>query len=340
MSSELVSLVPAISGEISVLIVALGPSVGLALYPALLSWGSLTGWVAMVVVVLAVAGALWLWRDSVRRIRRAHARLKEFRTRLHGAQDHVKVLQRELDQTARLSAIGQLAAEIAHQIRNPLSSIRLDLEMLEEELSNLPSENADEARSLLHSIQSEVRALVSLTDNYLRFARTPDVKVEKLDLGGLCREIVELMAPEVRERNIQAHLHCEHAGLVNGDRLQLRVVMANLVRNAIDAMPNGGRLTISAEPAGERVRVSVSDTGCGIPPEELEEIFRPFFSTKSGGTGLGLAIAKPIVEAHGSSLVCHSLVGVGTTFSFDLPSARKGESSYDRHSEANGPRRG
>jgi len=233
--------------------------------------------------------------------------------------DSLRGLQREIDQSARLSAMGQTAAEIAHQLRNPLSSISLDLEMLEEELAERRSTTNDASQPLVGSIRSEVRDLVELTDSYLQFARVPHVKFARVDLSGLCHEVVALMTADLRERGIEARTRCD--GNLSGyaDRLQLRLALAGLVRNAIEAMPNGGRLSLSARMVDGAACVTVSDTGCGIPPGDLDEVFRPFFSTKDGGTGLGLAIAKRIIEEHGGTISCRSLPGTGTAVSFDLP---------------------
>jgi len=235
-----------------------------------------------------------------------------------------KVLQQQILQSERLAVIGQMAAKVAHEIRNPLSSISLNAELLEEEIDSLSCENTDEARSLLQSMSREIDRVTSLTDEYLQFSRLPQSQPVKGDLNDLIREFLELLSEEVKQKKIKVasqdinrKLDCPF------DRAQLRRVLVNIARNAIEAMPRGGTFTISTEKKERQAVIRIRDTGIGIPSEMREDIFNPFFTTKEFGTGLGLAISQQIILEHGGRIYCESQPGKGSTFTIELPLQNK-----------------
>lgn len=220
----------------------------------------------------------------------------------------------------RLAAIGKMAAHVTHEIRNPLSSIGLNIELLEEDLA---SANASaEARGLLGSITREVQRLEHLSEEYLRVARLPQPRMEADDIAAVVREVVSFSTPEATRAG------CTLAVTVDDplppvlfDDAQIRQALLNLLRNAREAMPDGGTIDVVARADGMSVVVAVQDRGGGIPEEIRARVFDPFFSTKGEGTGLGLAITRQILEAHGGSLTCEPREGGGTTFELALPIA-------------------
>jgi signal transduction histidine kinase len=223
--------------------------------------------------------------------------------------------EQRLIRSERLAAIGRMAAHIAHEVRNPLSSIGLNAELLEDELS----ESREGAR-LCRAIQGEVDRLNALTEEYLRFARLPQPKPEQHEVGPILTSLVEFIAGEAQARGVSITTDVEPALPALGvDEAQLRQAVLNLCRNAVEAMTSGGTLTVRAIAGASGVEVAISDTGPGIALEDRARIFEPFFSTKEHGTGLGLALTQHIVTAHGGSIDVDSTLGKGTTFRIRLP---------------------
>lgn len=226
----------------------------------------------------------------------------------------------------RLAAMGQLAAQITHEVRNPLSSIGLNAEMLEEELAGSAS-SATDARELLTKIQKEVDRLTEITEEYLQFARLPSPKLEPEDMGEVVGGVFDLVRQECTASNIEAKLEVEDdLPTVMLDENQIRRAVLNVVRNAMEAIiarGDGGQLagairTVTDE-STERVELSITDNGPGIPAEAIKQVFEPFYSTKEKGTGLGLAITQQIVSEHSGRLTVDSEPEKGTTFIITLP---------------------
>jgi signal transduction histidine kinase len=208
-------------------------------------------------------------------------------------------------------------------VRNPLSSIGLYAELLGDEIVD----RGDEPKRLVASIISEVDRLTEITETYLRFARLPRPKLEREDLGAIVTGVLEFSRAELAQAGIALDLDVA-PGLpeVAADEAQLRQALLNLVRNAREAMSNrpGGRLRVVVSGVGGEgtpndVRVTVQDSGSGIPPEHLGQIFDPFFSTKERGTGLGLALVQQIVVEHGGRIDVESGPETGTTFTLVFP---------------------
>jgi two-component system, NtrC family, sensor kinase len=220
----------------------------------------------------------------------------------------------------RLAAIGKMAAHVTHEIRNPLSSIGLNIEMLEEELagSGVPAE----AKSLLGAITREVQRLEHLSEEYLRVARLPQPRMEADDLAASVRDIVRFAKPEMERAGCELALDiADTVPPALFDEGQIRQALLNVLRNAREAMPDGGRIDVYVRAEGLGVVAGVDDRGAGIPEDIRARVFDPFFSTKGEGTGLGLAITRQIVEAHGGTLVCEPREGGGTSFRIVLPIA-------------------
>lgn len=231
-----------------------------------------------------------------------------------------KTLQKQILQTERLAIIGKMAAKVAHEVRNPLSSISLNAELLEDEIQGYDCANTEEARALLESMIREIDRVTSLTDEYLQFSRLPESQLVKGNLGELIGEVTEAMRNEFDQKNIELEFEVADNSMdMRFDRAQFRRVLLNIIRNAIEAMPKGGRLKIWLERNEHNGMVHIQDTGVGIPKSMVDAIFDPFFTTKDFGTGLGLAISQQIIEEHGGRIMCSSQAGKGATFSIILP---------------------
>jgi signal transduction histidine kinase len=233
--------------------------------------------------------------------------------------------QQELIRAERLAAVGRVSAQVAHEIRNPLSSIGLNVEMLQDQLGESRFETAaeaKEARDLLASVMREVDRLTEITEDYLRLARLPTPAKRPEDLKKLLEEVLGFAREELERGGVKIVAELPETALpVSADEGQLRQVFLNLIRNAREAMAAGGTLTVRAGRSGSLIDVRVSDTGSGISPEAREKLFEPFFTTKPGGTGLGLSLSRQIVEAHGGRIDVDSAPSRGTTFLLEFPSA-------------------
>jgi PAS domain S-box-containing protein len=231
-----------------------------------------------------------------------------------------RLLMEKVLQTERMALVGQMATKIAHEIRNPLSSISLNSELLMDELVSFPDAKTKEAKELLRSIANEVDRLVNLTEEYLAFSRLPRPKFDQSNINELIEHLSDFIKPEIKRHKVKLTTVLDKKiPVMEMDKAQMRRAVLNLVRNSLDAMPSGGNLTLATETFDSQLTIKIHDTGEGISKANLRNIFNPFFSTKSTGTGLGLSISQQIVEEHGGHLTCESKMGKGTTFCIFLP---------------------
>lgn len=237
----------------------------------------------------------------------------------------LKEKQEALLRAEQLAAAGRISAQIAHEVRNPLSSIGLNVEMLQEQLTHasFPSEHeAQEARELLASVIREVDRLTEVTEEYLKLARHPPPALAPEDVNQIIASVLDFSREELQRSGVTVHRELDPTQpKALADEGQLRQVLLNLVRNSREAMGTGGVLTVRSRVVNGAVELALQDTGRGMPPEVRERVFEPFFSTKEGGTGLGLAVSRQIVQAHGGAIDCESAPGQGTTFVVRLPRA-------------------
>lgn len=231
---------------------------------------------------------------------------------------------RQLYRAERLAAAGELAASVAHEIRNPLTSIRSTVQYLLGEF-----DEGHIKRPLVEGVISEVDRINQTVDGLLSLTRRVEFKPERLALGQLIERSLLLVGTKARNQAVEVIWSVPAPDVyVSGDSSQLKQLLLNLVLNALQAMPEGGRLTIELSrrrgPDGmgrekSWAEVSIKDTGFGIPADNLEKIFDPFFTTKQGGTGLGLSISYAVARQHGGELEIDSREGDGTTVAVRLP---------------------
>lgn len=222
----------------------------------------------------------------------------------------------------RLATIGRLAAQITHEIRNPLSSIGLNIELLEDDIPYLPPERRAEARAVLGAVGNEVERLAQITEGYLRYARLPAPTPVAGDVGDLLADLCAFEQEEADRAGVMVELRINEAlPSVPHDPQRLRQALLNLLRNAKEAAGPGGtvRLTASPHPTNRGVDIRIEDSGPGIAEEAKNRLFEPFFTTKPQGTGLGLTLSKEIVTEHGGLLKLFESDLGGAAFQIHLP---------------------
>jgi two-component system, NtrC family, sensor kinase len=237
----------------------------------------------------------------------------------------VEERERELVRSERLGALGKMAAMIAHEVRNPLSAIGLNTELLEEELASAPE--ADEARALCRSIHREVDRLTQVTEEYLSFAKLPKPKLAHEPINSMVGALAGFVREDLAVKQVTLTTDLAIGDpIARIDAAQIRQCLLNLIRNAAEAVvaKGSGHVTLRTRDAGSRIEIDVEDNGTGIPAELLPQLFDPFFSTKEDGSGLGLALTQQIVRDHGGDLRVESTVGRGTTFTVSVPVGTSG----------------
>lgn len=221
--------------------------------------------------------------------------------------------------------IETLAAGIAHEVRNPLNSLQINLRILEDELAELVPDRGTRVFVVLGKIASELKRLDDFVSEFLRFARPPRLKPEHVPVRALLTELATFLAPECSSKGVEVRLDLDRgpaSAFVDG--LQLKQAVLNLLLNALQATPPGGRILLRTGGDARQLKISVVDDGEGIPQEAKEKIFTVFFSTREGGTGLGLPIARRIVEEHGGSIEVAGAPGEGTTATIIVPARQAG----------------
>jgi PAS domain S-box-containing protein len=233
--------------------------------------------------------------------------------------DSIESINTQLQVSERLAALGRITAGVAHEVKNPLNSMRLWLENLKESLS--PDSDAG-AKQAVQVLDKEIDRLDAVVKRFLDFTRPMDVRLEPTQLAQLLGEVLEIAQPQMQKANIQvAQLLPIDVPEVYVDRDLLKQAVLNLVLNAGESMPSGGQLRLVLSRRGEMAEISVGDTGKGIPPENRQKIFQLFFTTRPGGSGIGLASTFRIVQLLNGSIDFTTEVGKGTTFRIELPLA-------------------
>ncbi|MCA9267426.1 MAG: two-component sensor histidine kinase [Planctomycetales bacterium] len=233
------------------------------------------------------------------------------------ARQHEEALQRLRRQ---YTEIAQLAGELAHEIKNPLSVIRMNMDLLAEDFD--PPQDQRERRALakVKVVQQQCERLQNLLNDFLRFARVQNLQLTPGDLNELVARVLTFIAPQAREQSIEIirYLSPDLPSILLDDET-LQAALLNLVLNAVQAMPAGGALTARTRLTRQGVALDLIDTGCGMNEEAALRMFEPFYTTKEGGSGLGLPMAQKIIAAHGGRIDVQSEVGRGTQFTLELP---------------------
>lgn len=233
--------------------------------------------------------------------------------------DSIESINTQLQVSERLAAVGRITAGVAHEVKNPLNSMRLWLENLKE---LLPADTDGAAQQAVNVLDAEIDRLDAVVKRFLDFSRPMEVRLEPTQLSELLEEVLEVAQPELQRAGVGvARLIPIGIPDVFVDRALLKQAVLNLVLNAVDAMPQGGLLQLTLSRRGDMAEITVGDTGKGIPLENRQKIFQLFFTTRPGGSGIGLASTFRIVQLHNGSIDFSSEVGRGTTFRIELPLA-------------------
>lgn len=225
-------------------------------------------------------------------------------------------IESQLDVSSRLAAISRLTGGAAHEIKNPLNSIALHLEVLKAKLDG----SVPEAESTIEVLSREITRLDRVVKSFLDFTRPVDLRMEEVDLVKLASELASLVRPEAQRNQIEIEVDCESASApIRGDRDLLVQAALNVLVNGVEAMKEGGRLRISVSPGQESWTLSVADQGGGIPAEVQEKIYNLYFSTKGKGSGIGLAMTFRVIQLHGGTIDFATEQGKGTTFHLRFP---------------------
>ncbi|MBK35621.1 MAG: hypothetical protein CME26_08865 [Gemmatimonadetes bacterium] len=233
-------------------------------------------------------------------------------------------------QVEKMNALGRLAATVAHEVRNPLGAVTIQLQLMAEDIEQLEPELRTSLQRRLSVANTEIKRLDGIVGNFLRFSRSPQLELAPLGLNDVVRRVFDLVAPEAREYGVRLKLElADELPLIEGDESQLGQALLNLTVNAFHAIEGGGtvRAATSFDRPSGMVRLALKDDGRGIDPVDLSRIFELYYTTKAEGTGLGLSIAQRVIYEHGGSIDVQSEPGVGSTFAISLP--RSGGTSGD-----------
>jgi signal transduction histidine kinase len=235
-----------------------------------------------------------------------------------GYLQRVRTLEQEINRKERLSELGNMAATVAHEIRNPLNSVSMGLQRLQAEFT--PTGDVKEYAHFLNLMQDEVHRLNTIVEQFLSLARPLKLNQEQIRVDEFLDEITTLLAADAHASKVDIALKIEpNLPPLRADRNYFKQLLLNLILNGVQAMPGGGKLSVQAVAAKEFLRLNIIDQGMGIEAKNLTKIFEPYFTTKSNGSGLGLAIARRIAEAHGGKIDVESRPGQGSSFRVLLP---------------------
>jgi signal transduction histidine kinase len=254
------------------------------------------------------------------RERRARTEVERLNAEVTGTLTRLQAAQEELVEAERMATVGKLALKVAHEVRNPIAAIELNAELLGEMVHGRVSEDGTEATALVTAIRDQVVALDALTEEYLAFARFPRPQFEEDSVNDMVVAVAEFVRPLASRQQVGVKVTTDPTvPPMEIDRTLLRQAVLNLLKNGLEAVSQGGTLTLTTRHVDDTVEIAVSDTGPGIGPEVGRRLFEQFFTTKPQGTGLGLAISRQIVEEHGGKIRWTSTPGEGATFTMALP---------------------
>jgi signal transduction histidine kinase len=254
------------------------------------------------------------------RERRARVEVERLNAEVTGTLTRLQAAQEELVEAERMATVGRLSLKVAHEVRNPIAAIELNAELLGEMVHGRVSEDGIEATALVSAIRDQVVALDALTEEYLAFARFPRPQFEEDSVNDMVTSVVEFVRPLASRQQVDVKVATDPTvPPMEIDRTLLRQAVLNLVKNGLEAVSQGGTLSLTTRQVDDTVEIAITDTGPGIAPEVGRRLFEQFFTTKPQGTGLGLAISRQIVEEHGGKIHWSSKPGEGATFTMSLP---------------------
>ncbi|MDR4508506.1 MAG: ATP-binding protein [Candidatus Brocadiaceae bacterium] len=220
----------------------------------------------------------------------------------------------------RLAFVGTLAGGLAHEIKNPLSTLNINLQLLKEDVQSITGEKSKNIYRKIQTLQKEVQRLEEILNDFLRFARSQKLTLKDLNVNIIIDEVLDFVAPKMKQKNISIlKSYDTRLPLCRVDADLMKQMLLNIIINAEQAMVRGGELMIRTSGNKKSVQIDVTDTGIGISKDSIDKIFQVYYSTKKTGTGLGLPTAKRIIEEHKGSIAVQSEIGKGTNFSLKLP---------------------
>jgi len=218
------------------------------------------------------------------------------------------------------SELAELAGGFIHELKNHFSTLSLNLQLLGEDFANPQTPRERKAHERILRLESECRRLTDVANDFLRFARLRDLNLRPTRLDEVIAEMIDFFTPKAKTSEIEIKTYLpSDLPLVSLDRDLFKQALLNLMLNAVQAMSNGGELTFQARADDGFVRLDIIDTGCGMSPDLLAKVFKPFYTTRQGGSGLGLPTTRRIVEMHGGRIDVQSELGKGTQFTLWLP---------------------
>ncbi len=294
-------------------------------------WGGDVIWLDLTVrlaILFLISGFLGFLSERARHdkdeIVRTHMELRELEKRLVNAYRNLKDVKKQVAQSEKLASVGKLAAELAHEINNPLDGIKNCLSLFKRN-------DAEEGlkKKYLALMEEGLQDIEDAVRNLLEYVKKHEFREEPVDINALLNRTFVMIECKLKKQRISLRKSLsENLPFVMGDTHHLQQVFFNILLNAVDAMPDGGTLTVEAEHMNGYVVVKISDTGTGIPKKTIGKIFEPFYTTKTDGkgTGLGLPISLDIVEKHHGTIEVYSFQGMGTTFKINLKALKSAES--------------
>ena len=228
-------------------------------------------------------------------------------------------MKKELQKKDRLAYLGEISGGLAHELKNPLNTVKMNIQLIEEDVQLMGNQNL---KRKINRINRELNHLANYLMNFLQFARTPSMKISKFDLNETINQVVTFFAPECTSSGITIKLNISQKQLqMRGDQKQIKQVLLNLLLNAKQASQKGSSIFVSCESKGENAILEIEDHGAGIPKDNIDIIFTPFFTTKKGGTGIGMSVVRRIIEDHAGKIAIESKLGKGTKIKISIPKA-------------------
>jgi len=255
------------------------------------------------------------WNEATDRLQRTHQTLREEVRRLS---DELEAKNRELARKNRLADLGQMASHVAHEVRNSLVPMKLYLSLLRRRLCSDAG-----SQDVLDKVLAGFTALEATVGDLLHFSSQRDPNRTTVCIAAMLSEVCQSLAPQLDAQNVRAAIDCPPNLQAQADLDMLRRALLNLVLNALDALPGGGEIVLTAVRSPQGVEIEVADSGPGVAPPLLDRLFEPFFTTKPCGTGLGLAIVERIAAAHGGRIAVTNCPEGGAAFTLLLPQAAR-----------------